>query len=270
MRKLLAFLLVITLCFPCYAATQWMNGTGEHTILGSESAADIDSASYNNIVLPLDALLANYRLGAQIVYASASTLTVESGEVTLSSSDGSIRLMQTNAASTTVAWTDIDTGAEAASTTYYVWAFQATVDDADFDVTISTSSTAPSGKTYYRRLGSFYNDSSSNITNITNDEDKRIAEIRDYSTSTSAYTTRAATSVKMCYGTTTSVAGSTGTFVITTLPFTSSSSYVVTVSIVNTAGSTLSPKVVRDSGSQFTLTNLNGNALTFMWCAIGT
>ena len=71
--------------------------------------------------------------------------------------------MRQNTTATTVTWADIDTGAEAASTTYYVYA----VADADATTAtfmISANSSTPTGATYYKRIGSFYNDSSSNIT----------------------------------------------------------------------------------------------------------
>ena len=53
------------------------------------------------------------------------------------------------------------------------------LDCSDFDVCISTSSSAPTGKTYYAKLGSFYNDASGNITNITNDWDFQTGEVYD-------------------------------------------------------------------------------------------
>ncbi len=254
----------------CYAA-QWRHSTGESTILGSESAADIDSASYNDIVAPLDRLLSNYRLNCQIVYASASTLTVQSGAVTLSNSDGTIRLMQKNSADTTVSWSNLDTGSEAASSTYYLWAFVSTATDTDFSVCISTSSTTPSGKTYYRRLGSFYNDSSSNITNITNDEDLHIASVYDYGTSTSSYTNRAVNTIKICYGTIPSLANS-GTAAITNLPFSSASSYIVTVGSSftdHTHSGAFGGTLTKNSGSQFTLENGRGDTADYYWFAIG-
>ena len=169
MKKLLALLICLSLTFPVYPITQWRNGTGANSILGTENASDIDTVSYTNIVAPLDTMLSNYRQGCKIVYASASTITVEAGEVMLSNSGSTIRLMQQNTSNTTVTWSDIDTGSEATSTTYYLYAYQDTVSTTTFSVAISTSSSAPSGITYYKRLGSFYNDSNGNITRIVND-----------------------------------------------------------------------------------------------------
>ena len=151
------------------ATDQWRGDSGtDNTILGSESVSDIDAASYQNVVVPLDRMLAKFRQGAQIRYNSASSLTVESGQVMCENSDGSGHQMRSNTSSTTVAWTELDTGSEAASTTYYLYAV-CDADAATFTVKISTSSTAPASTTMYRRLGSFVNDSSSNITDILND-----------------------------------------------------------------------------------------------------
>lgn len=169
MKKLVSLLLMLSLTFSAYAGNQWRAGTGASTIPGGTNISDIDTVSYQNIVAPIDRLLINYQEGCKITYLSASTLTVEAGEITVRNTDESISLQLRNSAATTVAWTEIDTGAEAASTTYYVYAYQATATDTDFDIVISTSSTIPTGITYYKRMGTFYNNSGSDIEQITND-----------------------------------------------------------------------------------------------------
>ncbi len=165
-RILLVLLLMST---PAWATVQWRNATGANTLLGSSQASDIDTNTFNNIVSPLDSLLANYRQGLNITYDSANQFAVQAGEVTVSNSDGSIRLFLKNSASTTVTWSDIDTGAEASGTTYYVYAIAASASATAATFKISASSTAPSGITYYKRIGYFLNDSNSNITDIHND-----------------------------------------------------------------------------------------------------
>ena len=173
MKKLLVLLMSFGLVFSVYA-TQWRAGTTAKTIPGATNISDIDKVSYEDMVAPLDRVLSNFRENCVVSYASTSTVTVGAGEIVLQNSGGTITLMQQNAAATTVTWGMIDTGSEAASTTYYLWAYQATATDTDFDVTISTSSSAPSGKTYYAKLGQFYNNSSSNIVNddtLINDND---------------------------------------------------------------------------------------------------
>ncbi len=163
------FLILLLMTSQALAANQWRSGTGELTLLGSSNAADIDTNTQNKVVIPLDNLLANYRQGLNINYDSASQLTVTSGSVTVSNADGSIRLMLKNDNSTTVTWADIDTGAEASATTYYIYAIAASASSTSATFKISASSASPSGITYYKRIGYFLNDSSSNITDIHND-----------------------------------------------------------------------------------------------------
>lgn len=169
MKKLFSLFLILFLPFYAYSANQWRAGTGASTIPGGTNISDIDAVSYQNMTDPIDRVLTNFRQGCKIVYLSASTLTVESGEIVVSNSDGSIPLYQSNPSDTTVTWSDIDTGAENDSTTYYVYAYQDTTSTSTFSIKISASSSAPTGVTYYKKLGSFYNNSDSNITDILND-----------------------------------------------------------------------------------------------------
>ena len=151
-----------------YSADQWTKANPT----GATNLSDLDaSITANNAAL--DRLLIEYRGSAKIEYASTSTITVTSGQVACSNSAGSVVRWRRNTSDTTVSWTMLDTSSEAASTTYYLWAV-ADTDVATFTVTISTSSSAPSGKTYYAKLGQFYNNSSSNIVNddtLINDND---------------------------------------------------------------------------------------------------
>jgi len=173
MKKLLVLFLMFALIVPAFAGNQWREGTGQDTILGSISPSDIDKDSFENGFDPIGRLNSNYREGVGISYASASTLTVSSGELMLSNAAGSIPLMQSNTSAITVDWSMIDAGAEESSKTYYLYGYQATATDTDFDISISLSSTTPTGITYYKRIGSFYNDASGNITydGISNDND---------------------------------------------------------------------------------------------------
>lgn len=144
-----------------YGAVDWSKSEPA----GSRSVSDADYYIGNNNSA-LDRLLANYNTIA-LSYSSASQLTASIGEVVCSNSDGSTRKMRQNTSATTITWSDIDTGSEAASTTYYVYA-SCDADAATAVFKISTSSTAPTGVTSYKKIGSFYNDSSSNISNIYN------------------------------------------------------------------------------------------------------
>lgn len=148
-----------------YAADQWNKGSPA----GTDSPATLD----NNIQInnnAIDRALSNYREGCKISYSSASAINVAAGELVLSDSTGSTRRFRSNTSSTSVGWADLDTGSEAASTIYYLYGV-ADTDVTTFTFKISTSSSAPSGVTYYKRLGYFTNDASSNITQIVNDND---------------------------------------------------------------------------------------------------
>lgn len=175
------FLLVFIITFNivcCQVGNVWaVDNWDASQPAGTIAAADIDAyVIINNNAL--ERILADYRIGCKLSYASASTLTVASGAAVASNSGGTVRRFRRNTTSTTVSWTNIESGgSEAASTTYYVY-MVADNDTATFTVTISTSSTAPTSVTYYKRLGSFYNDASSNITQITDDSDNDVAFVK--------------------------------------------------------------------------------------------
>lgn len=110
-----------------------------------------------------DRLLAGYRNGCEIRPSSTSTsFDVLAGEITLSNSDGSVRLMMKNSSTITTSPT------VSASTQYYVYAVASATTAEVFTVEVSTSATTPSA-TYYKRLGSFKTDASSNVIEISND-----------------------------------------------------------------------------------------------------
>jgi hypothetical protein len=163
-RLWIALVLSLGLAANGWAADEWAVGDPA----GTRNASDLDTYLLTNNAA-LDRFLQYGRHDCKISYASASTITVGTGSVVCSNSGGTVRHLRANTAAVTVTWGMIDTGAEEASKTYYLWA----VGDADattFTVMISLSNTAPTGATYYKRLGSFYNDSSSNITALTDDD----------------------------------------------------------------------------------------------------
>ena len=131
---------------------------------GTSNASDIDANVIENQTAILRLLL-NYKRGLGLNYSTASALTVLTGEVACPNSGGTVARLRRLTTNSSVGWADIDTGAEAASTTYYVYALGDT-DATTPTFSISTSSTAPSGKTYYLKIGQFKNDSSSNITDV--------------------------------------------------------------------------------------------------------
>lgn len=139
----------------------------------------------------LDRMLANYQRGMALSYSSGSTIVAGAGEVMVSNSGGTVRLMLKNAASTNITFADLDTGVEASGTTYYVYAIASATSDETATFKISASSSAPSGITYYKRLGSFINDSGSSITAILNDID--IPELTEWTSKTISTTYQALT-----------------------------------------------------------------------------
>jgi hypothetical protein len=109
----------------------------------------------------LKGLLIGYRRGCNVEYKGVADLYVRLGEICIPDASGNIRLRR-NTTDKTVTWAMIDTGAEEASTTYYLYAV-ADASATTFTVVISKSATTPTGATFYKLLGSFYNDASSNI-----------------------------------------------------------------------------------------------------------
>jgi len=162
-RLLLSLILCLSLTTSGYCVDNWTKASP----VGTDLAADLDAIiQVNNNAL--DRFLAYGRHWAKLSFASTTTLTVTLGSAVCSNAGLTIRRLRTNPTSTTVTWADLDAGAEAASTTYYVYAVGDT-DAATFTIKISTSSSAPTGITYYLKLGSFYNDASSNIVSVTDD-----------------------------------------------------------------------------------------------------
>lgn len=105
------------------------------------------------------------------------------------------------------------------------------------------------------------------LTVFLNDNGTSKVNCDDYGTAVSSPAAKTLENVMIQWGYMPSIA-SAGTHIVTGLPFTSATSYSVTIS--RTAGSGSGEHlIVRDSGSQFTFTNNAGDAATFMWIAIG-
>lgn len=112
-------------------------------------------------LVSLKTLLIDWIMGCHVEYKTAADLYVRKGEIAITDASNNIRWRR-NTSDLTVDWNNIDTGSEAASTTYYVYAC---ADNAGttFTVKISINSTTPSGMTFYRKIGSFVNDAGSDI-----------------------------------------------------------------------------------------------------------
>ncbi len=280
MKKLFIILLFLSLCLPAYSANEWKNLSADYLDGDAVDFNDIDTELNDHTLEPLERMLTKYQEGMEIVYSSASQVTVTAGEVMCSNTAGTLRKMRKNTSSTTVTWADIDTGAEASSTTYWVYA------NCDADATtatfkISTSGTAPTGVTYYKRVGGFYNNSSSNIdktkiyvvpyraTPTDSTGGAIITAIFDYGTSASSYSEKTA-GLKVAFGSISSIAVA-GSQAITNLPFSSASSYRVAISMqVTGTDYTTGGSAINSSGSSFTLYNNDDNlAQSIDWIAIG-
>jgi hypothetical protein len=109
-------------------------------------------------------LLSDYQKGCVVDYKGAADLYVRSGVLVVSDASGNTRIRR-NPSDTTVTWAMIDTGSEANSTQYYLYAV-ADAAATTFTVMISASASAPTGATFYRKIGWFYNNSGGNIQDV--------------------------------------------------------------------------------------------------------
>lgn len=103
----------------------------------------------------LGSLLHDFKRGLWLSYNSATTIDITAGAVILNAT------VYTQAAATTVAWADLDTGAEAVGTNYYVYAV---LSGGVLDFKISASASAPTGYTYYQLVGWFHNNPAGDIS----------------------------------------------------------------------------------------------------------
>lgn len=103
----------------------------------------------------------------KVLYATAATLTIDAGAITLlNSSNNAIRFVAPSTQTVNIASSGangLDAGAEASNTWYYIWAIS---DGTNFRGLLSTSAsspTMPSGYTYKLMVGVVRNDNSSNF-----------------------------------------------------------------------------------------------------------
>ena len=160
MKKFIFLLLLLTT--PLYAADQWTKTNPA----GSDLLSTIDTTVESNNEAT-DRLLYDFRRNMTVIPDTANQINVLAGSIAMPNGAGSIVKWRRTTSTTLVTWADIDTGSEAITTQYYVYA------TGDTDITgcvykISSSSTSPSGSTYYRKIGYFYNDSSGNIVSVGN------------------------------------------------------------------------------------------------------
>jgi hypothetical protein len=124
------------------------------TFIGAIGSTQANTDSIKN-------LLGLYVRGCDVEYKGDADLYVRAGRIMIQDASGNMRL-RTNASDLTVTWANIDTGSEANSTLYYVYAV-ADAAGTEFTIKVSTNAATPTGCTFYRLLGSFYNNADGNI-----------------------------------------------------------------------------------------------------------
>ena len=172
-RFLLVLFLGIILATNVFAAdiNDFIRGDGSDVVKGSDDPSDLDTLITNYLQDPLDKLLTEIIHGCTLTRTSATVITVSAGEVTCYNAAQTIKRMRRNTSTTTVNMAvagvgGIDSGsAEGASTWYSVYAV-ADADATTFTAICTEQGTAPSDVTYYRYIGSFYNDSGQDILNF--------------------------------------------------------------------------------------------------------
>jgi len=173
MKKLIVlFIISMFLVSNVFAAiNDWKQGDNSAPILGTSNPSDIDANLSNYAIDPLDKLLTNYIYGCTLTWATADTITVGIGEVNCT--DGTVHRMRKNVATATVTMSNVgvatggvdtgsDAGAEQASTWYDIYA-GADANATTFTVFATKQGTAPTQITYYRYLGSVYNNVGKNM-----------------------------------------------------------------------------------------------------------
>jgi hypothetical protein len=256
-NKIAPSLIILSIAIICllstniYAADQW----DPSDPAGTANASDLDALiiANNNA---LDRFLSYGRHDCVISYSSASAISVGTGSIVCSNSGGTVRRLRVNTSATSVGWSDIDSGSENSSTTYYIFAC-ADADATTFTIKVTTNSSAPTGITYYKRLGSFYNDASSNITQITNDDNS--GDI--------AYVKGQGNFYKVDSGATAQYAANSDTNVSFT--FTFASAPIVVIGLKDAADEHGEPSVTAVTTTGFTIHNYGNSPKTSYWIAIG-
>jgi len=177
-------IIIAFLCNMSIGFTDWQKTYP----LGSSSPSDLDDLIPDNLEC-LDRLLTDYRKDMTVIPATSSTLTANAGEIVISNAAGTIRKFRKNTTSTSIGWADIDTGAEQSSTTYYIYAIADNASVTTCTFKISASATAPSGATYYRKIGYFFNNSVSDIVNVGNIKGGDVSNIMQVTGTTNISTT---------------------------------------------------------------------------------
>ena len=171
-KTLLTFLSLILLVPQVFGAdiSDFKRGDDSDVIKGTDNISDADTYLENYLSDPLRRALATYVNGCALTRTSATVITISVGEVVCSNGAGTIARFRQNTSTVTMTITTsgvggLDTGSEASSTWYHIYA-DADADATTFTAIASTSASAPTGVTYYKYLGSVYNDSAGDLRNF--------------------------------------------------------------------------------------------------------
>jgi hypothetical protein len=171
MKKLISLLLMIGMATSSYAVdiTDFMRGDSSDVIKGTSGVSDVDTELAAYLTDPLERLIPGSIYGCTLTWATNATVTIGVGSVVCSNAAGTIHRIRKNTSTVTItlpasgaSGDSLDTGNAAISTFYHVFAI-ADADATTFTAKCSASASAPTGATYYRYLGSFYNNASDNI-----------------------------------------------------------------------------------------------------------
>ena len=117
---------------------------------------------YRQVTPPNIHIYSDYRQGCIVSFDTVATVSVGPGEIEFGTASGAGK--RRNTLGFQLDWNDLDTGSEAASTYYYVWAYPDPNTTNRFLGKISISSSDATGITNERLIGWFWNDESSNIS----------------------------------------------------------------------------------------------------------
>lgn len=135
--------------------------TATQTMMGAMGRGQAYNENYKNF-------LRSYKKGCDIEYKSVDDLYVRKGELGIPDGSGHVTFRR-NTAEITVDWSMLDTGIEASATTYYIYAV-ADSSGTTFTILISANPTTPTGATYYRLLGTIYNNGGSDIVLVNSNQ----------------------------------------------------------------------------------------------------
>ena len=162
-ERLLLCLALLLIPLNVYSADVWTPTNPQ----GSDSASSLDTIIQANNEA-LERLNHSTRNGMTVIEKDAASVYAMPGQIAIGNSAGTVYRFREITSATAVPWTSLDTGSEATSTQYYVYAVADTADSAACTFVMSEHATTPTGTTYYRKIGYFYNNSSGNVINVGN------------------------------------------------------------------------------------------------------